>query len=105
MGLNKNLVYIALIDLTAALLAVLGLMAVFTGYCISKPRLFPLQYAVRARLHLDLLPPLAILVGSVHAIAGFSLWLTRVKKGVDLYTWIFGVALTGYLIYISMAET
>jgi len=60
---------------------------------------------VRARLHLDLLPPLAIPVGSVHAIAGFSLWLTRVKKGVDLYTWIFGVALTGYLIYISMAET
>ncbi|MFP3348860.1 MAG: hypothetical protein RXN90_06000 [Thermoproteus sp.] len=34
-----------------------------------------------ARLHLDLLPPLAIPVGSVHAIAGFSLWLTRVKRG------------------------
>jgi uncharacterized membrane protein len=27
------------------------------------------------------------------------------EEGVDLYTWIFGVALTGYLIYISMAET
>ncbi|MDT7868703.1 MAG: hypothetical protein RXQ56_05455 [Thermoproteus sp.] len=36
---------------------------------------------MRARLHLDLLPPLAIPVGSVHAIAGFSLWLTRVKRG------------------------
>ncbi|AEA12741.1 hypothetical protein TUZN_1265 [Thermoproteus uzoniensis 768-20] len=101
MGLNKNLIYLALTDLTSALLAALGLMAVLTGYCAAKPYAFPIPYAVCARLHLDLLPMLLTIAGSLHAIAGFSLWALRVRKGADIYVWAIGIAATGYLVYVS----
>lgn len=102
MGVNKNLIYLALVDTTAVLLAALGYLAALTGYCMSKPQASVLPYGVCAKLHLDLIPPIAAAVGFVHTAAGLSLWLARIGKKLDLYIWIIGFIATLYLIHLSI---
>lgn len=102
MGVNKNLIYLVLVDATAVLLAALGYLAVLTGYCLSKPQASILPYGLCAKLHLDLIPLAAITVGFIHGAAGFSLWIARIRKGLDLYIWIIGFIAMIYLIYLSI---
>ncbi|MEZ0248524.1 MAG: hypothetical protein ABWJ97_04565 [Thermoproteus sp.] len=98
--LNKNIIYLLILDVTSIILAVLGYLAVLTGYCLAKPQTAAMPYDMCAKIHLDLLPPLAIIVGFLHGAAGLSLWISRIKRGLDPYIWALSAVLALYLIYL-----
>ncbi|MEM0183848.1 MAG: hypothetical protein QXP98_02110 [Thermoproteus sp.] len=103
MSLNKNIVYLLVLDATSMLLAVLGYLAVLTGYCLAKPQTAIMPYYICTKIHLDLLPPLAIIAGFLHGAAGLSLWVSKIKRGLDPYIWALSAIFTSYLLYLWLS--
>ncbi|MGC9050333.1 hypothetical protein [Pyrobaculum sp.] len=96
------------LDVTAVLLMVFGLLSALSGLCLVKPELVERAtlgllsgYAVCSRLHLDWPILATILTAVVHGVAGLDVWFLRMGRDF-WWLWFLGLAVAAWLIYIYL---
>jgi hypothetical protein len=100
---------IFVLDVTAVLLILFGLLTAVSGLCLVKPEvveratlgLFS-SYAICSRLHLGWTVLVTIIVAVVHGVAGLDVWLLRMGRDWP-WLWVMGVAVAFWFIYVYTA--
>jgi hypothetical protein len=96
------------LDVTAVLLVVLGLLSALSGLCLVKPGLVERAtlgllsgYAACTRLHIDWPILAAVLTAVLHGVAGLDVWLLRMGRDF-WWLWPLGLAVAAWFIYIYL---
>ena len=100
---------IFVLDVTAVLLILFGLLTAVSGLCLVKPEVMERatlglfsSYAVCSRLHLGWTTLVAIVAAVVHGVAGLDVWLMRMGRDGP-WLWVMGLVVAFWFIYVYMA--
>lgn len=106
---GRAAISVFILDITAVLLLLFGLLVSISGLCLAKPEVVKKatlglidSYTVCAKLHLGWVSLATIIIAVVHSTAGLDIWL--LKSGRDYWwLWALGGGVTIWFIYIYTA--
>lgn len=98
-----------ILDVTATLAALFGLLTAVSGLCLTKPEVVAeatmgvfSSYAICSKLHLGWVSITAIVLSVIHGAAGFYIWLLRTGRDWP-WIWALGLVLSIWFIYVYAA--
>ncbi|MFN3804304.1 MAG: hypothetical protein ACK4SY_04555 [Pyrobaculum sp.] len=97
-----------ILDVTSVVLTLLGILTAVSGLCLVKPEAVEKaslgvfsSYAVCSRLHLGWVAIATIITATIHGVAGFYLWLSRM--GIEAsWLWLVGLLFITWILYIYL---